>query len=277
MSSLIRRRRVVTVCTGLLLGGLCFSTGAYTQTPFPANYSIGAGINSNYAAYFTDVSSALATPGYVSVGPGCTIASGGGCGFASASLSPGSLDLSISGYSTSTNVFGVSSYAEAGAAVYYYVMGPGAAYRPVPMIYSGALSESTAGSAIVGSEVTVTTDSYPLSADGSSSVATTPFLFSSANGFYVYSSSASTATYNLNSVTVGANGQAFGAVGTTAGQFSAQIDPKLEIDPSWLTQHPGYSLVFSSNYAPVPLPAAAWLLLSGLGGIGFLRRRRNVP
>jgi hypothetical protein len=62
------------------------------------------------------------------------------------------------------------------------------------------------------------------------------------------------------------------------GTASAEIDPYLYIDPTWLAANPGYTLYVDSavgNVAPVPLPAAGWLLLSGLGAMVGLSRRRS--
>jgi hypothetical protein len=55
------------------------------------------------------------------------------------------------------------------------------------------------------------------------------------------------------------------------------VDPYFAIDPS-TPDAAGYTLAFSSGIGnapiPTPLPAAAWLLLSGLGGMIVLARRR---
>jgi len=41
------------------------------------------------------------------------------------------------------------------------------------------------------------------------------------------------------------------------------------------TQYQLNSVTFITAPSPVPLPAAGWLLLSGLAGLGFLGRRRK--
>ncbi len=65
-----------------------------------------------------------------------------------------------------------------------------------------------------------------------------------------------------------------GANGSSgSGIWSASADPVIQIDPTWLAEHPGYRLVISSNITPVPLPGAVWFLMGGLGGLGVLARR----
>ena len=56
----------------------------------------------------------------------------------------------------------------------------------------------------------------------------------------------------------------------------AWVDPVIQIDPTFLLAHPEYSLAFSDNIpSAVPVPAAAWLLGSGLVGLIGLARPKS--
>jgi hypothetical protein len=69
------------------------------------------------------------------------------------------------------------------------------------------------------------------------------------------------------------------AVGNLAGNAAAYSGGDLFLNlggPIDYTTAYGYSMAFQTNMTPVPLPAAAWLLLSGLGGLGLLGRKHKV-
>jgi len=48
------------------------------------------------------------------------------------------------------------------------------------------------------------------------------------------------------------------------------------VDPNFDPDFTINRLALSSATTAVPVPAAAWLLLSGLGGLGFFGRRRAI-
>ena len=73
------------------------------------------------------------------------------------------------------------------------------------------------------------------------------------------------------------------AIGPTAGQFTLSLTgghfTRIAITPGDYNDWVGVdNITFEQVAVPpaVPLPAAAWLLLSGLGGLGLLSRRRKT-
>jgi hypothetical protein len=62
------------------------------------------------------------------------------------------------------------------------------------------------------------------------------------------------------------------------GTCEASADPTITIDPTFLAANPGLSVVFSPGITPgvVPTPASGWLLISGLGALAMIQRRRLV-
>jgi len=64
---------------------------------------------------------------------------------------------------------------------------------------------------------------------------------------------------------------------TVFGPASALADPFISVDPS-TPNASEYSIVVSDGVSnsPVPLPTSAWLMLSGLGGLVLLGRKRTA-
>jgi hypothetical protein len=66
-----------------------------------------------------------------------------------------------------------------------------------------------------------------------------------------------------------------GGSNLNGGTFSAQVDPSVTFASGF--NQPGYSLIYSADTAtPVPLPAAAWLFLSGAGLLGILGMKAKL-
>jgi hypothetical protein len=185
----------------------------------------------------------------------------------------------VSVVSTATTAFsgkviGLSTQGSGTATVsvteYYEAIGPANEVTSVPLLLSAVFSASANGSsAIAVAEV----NGLPANAQGANTIGACYGSGSDGCGggnvptVILTNLAASVAPNEIGSVQFVAQGTA------SSGSFTAYFDPQLEIDPTWLSTHPGFSLEISPDLA-TPLPGAVWLLLSGLAGLGALRRKR---
>ncbi len=107
----------------------------------------------------------------------------------------------------------------------------------------------------------------------------TDFSSSFAYGATLYSGVTNGGTMELRLLADGGTtGSAFPPGAPAVGQATAFIDPIISIDPDWLSQHTGYSVVVDDGVgngaiAAVPEPAAWWLLLSTLPMLAWRHRK----
>ena len=206
----------------------------------------------------------------------CTIGGGVVVGCQTSDAVIDGVYMSVSGLMSGPSGTIISS-ASAIAQYYYAVIGP--ADVSVPMGINGSIGTFVAGGDPGGTQTSVTGQiAYTIGSGGSTvSVKACSTLAAVFPGCTVYPTSASlvNAPYTVTANTVQSVISSLGgSTGTSnnASSYSGTIDPIVNIDPTWLANNPGYSLVVSSNFA-VPLPPAVWLFGSALGLMGAVRRK----
>ena len=88
-------------------------------------------------------------------------------------------------------------------------------------------------------------------------------------------------TFGISTSVVGGTTGATAAPGVSStGSVASMIDPYVYIDPAWLKDHPGYSVVVDADVgngvvSSVPEPPLAWTLLMGLPLATLISRKRR--
>ncbi len=208
-------------------------------------------------------------------GTGCSLGPEGGCQDSHVTLTyqDGQVTAMIVG-STSGGPATANAYSAANATIFFYVEGPGAFGKSVPLDFTaasmGAGAPMASGlNAIADVQVDWSAGEFTACAGSGPSTASCKGQGSSFSGTQKGFGEIGV----LNDYGVSVTGSA-GGLGS--GQYSATLDPKIIVDPSF-PDASAYSIVFSPNVGvpPVPEPSAWAMLIIGFGGLGMAGWRRG--
>jgi hypothetical protein len=211
-------------------------------------------------------------------GTGCTTGPEGGCEDSHTTLTyqDGQVTATISG-STSGGPATANAYSAANATIFFYVEGPGAFGKSVPLDFTaasmGAGAPMASGvNAIADVQVDWSGGEFTACAGSGPSAASCKGQGSSFSGTQKGFGEIGV----LNDYGVSVTGSA-GGLGS--GQYSATLDPKIIVDPSF-PDASAYSIVFSPNVggsagSAVPEPSTWAMMIVGFAGLGFIGWQRG--
>jgi hypothetical protein len=258
------------------LGAAALPTDAWATLVPDASYEIAAsaGPSSNVA---------FPTLGIGSVsGTFDTVSGGVLVGTESSGATVDGAFITISGSSTGLSPVYLST-AMAISQFYYEVIGPEALI--VPMLISASVSTSVFGGDPGGTDTSVTARVVYTTDTGTEQLIACSSL-SAINVCFPYPTADSLIDHPFNVMSLALQEIILRADGgtnysTSGSSYSGTADPLVTIDPTWSLEHPGYSLVFSSNIASdtptngVPEPQSYALVLTALALMRVLARRRT--
>jgi len=173
-----------------------------------------------------------------------------------------------------------SSMGSASLAYFFEVLG-GTQFEQIPILITTDLSAGFTGNGGAGASITITPQPLAPTFDVVGKT-----VCANVDAISCPSSEGASFDGTLNGTALeGVAGQvelfaSGGGGGTNGGSGTATADPLIQIDPTFLLNHPGLTLDFSPGVvnglpSAVPEPSAFVLLATALAGLAGLRRRRR--
>ncbi len=205
----------------------------------------------------------------------CTTIPGRSCALTyTASYANGDMEISANGtatYPTAGNQYNITG------TFYFKILGPTNSF--VPILITASASTSAGPDSLTEALITISNANpvFNLRATSCDPVTLPPSYCDNATGGGSFPSSFS-GTYTAS---VAANSQSAFSEFLRLYDYSsvsASIDPMIAIDPTWLANNPGYSLIFSPNVGgvtPTDVPEPFTLSIFGAGFAGAVAMRRR--